>query len=69
MKNTKLRDYLFETIRQQETLEWKILHSYYNWWHNSLPDNIVLEAHIKLLEWIMDTEWIRREDVIHNASS
>jgi hypothetical protein len=67
MKNTKLRDLLFDTIRNKKNLHWKILHSYYNE-DVEIPIDIVLHAHINLLEEIMEIEWIKRNNVIHNAS-
>ena len=67
MKNSKLRDLLFRTIREQENLHWKILYNYYNE-DVDIPLDIVLHAHIKLLEEIMKLEKINRNDVVHNSS-
>jgi len=68
MKNAKLRNYLFETIWEKNTLEWIILWNYYNNGNNvKLPLELVIKAQERLLEWIMDIEWIRWDDVIHNA--
>ena len=70
LKIEKLRNYLFETIWEQKSIEWIVLYNYYN--NNDIskhfPAELVLKAHQKLLVWIMDTEWINRNDVIHNAS-
>lgn len=69
MQNQKLRDYLFETLWEKNTTYWIVLREYYNNSKTKLPDELVLQAHKELLEWIIDTEWIRWDDVIHNASS
>lgn len=69
MQNQKLRDYLFETIWEKKTRYWIVLRSYYNDSRMKQPDELVLLAHKELLSWIIETEGIRRDDVIHNASS
>lgn len=66
MKNVKLRNYLFENIWEWKWLHGKILYKHYNEWIK-FPDDILLEAHIKLLKDIMDIEWINWNDVVYNA--
>ena len=67
MKNHELRNYLFETIREWKWLHWEILRQCYNE-NVKFPDSILLKAYMKLLVDIMELEWIKRNDVVHNAS-
>lgn len=71
MKNTKLRNYLFETIREQKTIEWIILRNYYNNpnINNQLPKELIIKSLENLLQSIMETEWIKWTDVIYNSNN
>lgn len=67
MRNLELRDLLFNSIWCEDTCYWSILNQYYNT-DSNLPIKVVLKAHQELLQAIMQLEWIKWNDVIHNAS-
>ncbi len=66
MKNTMLRDLLFEYIREEKTRYLRLLKETYNE-GKIFPDYLILEAYKQILIDVMRTEWISRNDVIHNA--